>query len=53
MVLFSIGEDVIAPLENAIVGSFAPFGKIGLYISIKSSFWSAGSVLGPAVGSVP
>lgn len=52
MVLFSIGEDIIAPLENAIVGSFAPFGKIGLYISIKSSFWSAGSVLGPAVGSV-
>ena len=52
MVIYSLGEDIIAPLENAIVGSFAPYGKVGFYISVKSSFWSAGSVLGPTLGSL-
>jgi MFS family permease len=52
MVIYSLGEDIIAPLENAIVGSFAPLGKVGFYISVKSSFWSAGSVLGPTLGSI-
>lgn len=52
MVIYSLGEDIIAPLENAIIGSFAPSGKVGFYISVKSSFWSAGSVLGPTLGSL-
>jgi len=52
IVIYSLGEDIVAPLENAIVGNFAPSGKVGFYISVKSSFWSAGNVLGPAVGSL-
>lgn len=52
MLLISIGEDITAPLEDAIIGSFAPFKRVGLYISIKSSFWNAGSALGPTVGSI-
>jgi MFS family permease len=52
IVIYSLGEDIVAPLENAIVGNFAPSGKVGFYISVKSSFWSAGNVLGPAIGSL-
>ena len=52
IVIYSMGEDIVAPLENAIVGNFAPSEKIGLYISVKSAFWSAGNVIGPAVGSI-
>ncbi|WP_393971285.1 MFS transporter [Oxyplasma meridianum] len=52
IVIYSLGEDIVAPLENAIIGSFAPLRKLGFYISVKSSFWSAGNVLGPVVGSI-
>jgi MFS family permease len=49
-VIFGVGETLQGPTQAPLVADLAPDALRGRYFALGSMSWSAGSILGPAVG---